>query len=93
MPGPMSEPFVTASHEVLFDDEETPHCDACGAVFGAGPDQARSEADGADTSGKGTYVTGRGGAFVHEDVPLCPECGVAIAHAAMALWDAEEEDG
>ncbi|MFO0678528.1 MAG: hypothetical protein U0169_18475 [Polyangiaceae bacterium] len=91
----MSDPFVTASHDVLFEEDgEAIVCDACGAVIApAREDAASADDDATSVAGKGTYLVGRGGAFAKEDVPLCPECGVAIVHAAQTRWDIEDEEG
>jgi hypothetical protein len=89
MPGPPDDaPFLVASHEALFADDEEPRCDACGAALPAGDD-----VDGFDVPGAGVYLWTRGGDVRFETAPLCASCASAIGMTALARWEIEEEEG
>lgn len=83
-------PVFTASHEILFEEEEaTPAaCDACGDRL-----PANDVDDEHLTSGHGVYLWVRGGEVRFEKAPLCAACGTAIGVMAYAQWAIEEEEG
>lgn len=92
------EPYVTASHHVLFEDaqddesdEDATRCDACGAVLRKS--DLLGDDDGFAVAGRGVYVWTRGDEVRREDAPLCPACASAIGMSALARWEIEEEEG
>jgi hypothetical protein len=80
--------LVVASHEVLFEQVESAHCDACGRQV-----PIDDEHDRYDVPGRGVYLWRRGD-YVHlEKAPLCASCASAIGMTALARWEIEEEEG
>ena len=82
------QPFVTASHELLFRPEE-PTCDACDGPL----DSSDSDEDGDSPGGHGLYLWLRHGEVVFEEPPLCGACAAAITISALLRWEIEEEEG
>ena len=83
-----SAPFMSASHERLFEAHEATRCDACQS-----PLPLAGEATAYGVEGRGVYVWQRGGEARHEAAPLCPACASAIGMTALARWEIEEEEG
>lgn len=87
-----SVPFMTATHELLFQsDAAAPRCDACGAELAKDSGDAHDE--GFAIAGRGLYMWTRGDEVRVEDAPLCPSCASAIGMSALARWEIEEEEG
>jgi hypothetical protein len=85
--GPSAE-WASASQDVLFEEDETKLCDACGsAVPEAGEDP------GYRLPGHGLYMWVRGESVRFDEAPLCPSCASAIGMTALAGWEIEEEEG
>lgn len=80
--------FVTASHAVLFENEEQNRCDVCHEPV-AGDD----DAGGHEVSGRGLLVWTRGEERRYQEPPLCPGCAAAIGMTALQRWEIEEEEG
>jgi len=87
---PANAPFVTATHEMLFAENDT-RCDACGGPLDS--PAPTDGLDGEDDSGSGLYVWARNGEVVYEEPPLCAACAAAITLTAMQRWEIEEEEG
>jgi hypothetical protein len=91
------EPFVTASHHVLFEDAAknadagAERCDACGVALR--PTDLLGDDEGFAIAGRGVYISTRGDEVRYEDAPLCPACASAIGMSALARWEIEEEEG
>lgn len=83
----MSEPFVTATHAALFEEDRFPTCDICGEAI------APDEDEGPAVPGRAHYVSMRGDTLCHEEQPLCPGCAVAVGVTAIQRWDVEEDEG
>lgn len=81
--------FVTASHAVLFENEEKNRCDVCHEPF-AGDDE---DAGSHEVSGHGLLVWTRGEERRYQEPPLCPGCAAAIGMTALQRWEIEEEEG
>lgn len=79
--------FVTASHTVLFQEEEQFRCDVCGEHLTA------EEDDGPQVHGRGLLVWTRGEERRYQEPPLCPSCAAAIGMTALQRWEIEEEEG
>ncbi|MBX3192925.1 MAG: hypothetical protein KF819_38425 [Labilithrix sp.] len=83
--------FVTASHAVLFQENEAVRCDVCaGALESAGSDDLD---EGYDVHGSGLLVWTRGEERRYQEPPLCPACAAAIGVSALQRWEIEEEEG
>jgi hypothetical protein len=80
--------FVTASHAVLFQDEEETRCDVCAERL-----ESAEEDDGPEVRGRGLYVWSRGDERRYQEPPLCPGCAAAIGMTALQRWEIEEEEG
>lgn len=76
-----------ASHEALFECNESSTCDVCGVALIA------QEDEGYSVPGSGAYLWMRGDHASTERVPLCAGCASAIGMAALARWEIEEEEG
>jgi hypothetical protein len=83
--------FVTASHEVLFEDVEATRCDVCAALIVADAEDASSP--GYDVRGSGLLVWSRGEERRYQEPPLCAGCAAAIGVSALQRWEIEEEEG
>jgi hypothetical protein len=81
-------PFASASHEALFEHDETTRCDACGERLTSADDSG-----GYSPRGRAVYLWQRGGEPQLEVAPLCPSCASAIGVTALARWEIEEEEG
>jgi hypothetical protein len=88
-PDAAGEPFVVASHRVLFAEPEHAACDACGAAL----PHAGADEGGYRVAGEGVYMWTRGEQVRFDRAPLCPECASAIGMTALARWEIEEEEG
>jgi hypothetical protein len=86
--------FVTASHAVLFEDEECVRCDVCKSNVGHA-DSSDEDTDDApySVSGRGLLVWTRGEERRYQEPPLCPDCAGAIGVSALQRWEIEEEEG
>jgi hypothetical protein len=88
----IAQSFVTASHEVLFEDVEATRCDVCAALIVAedasSPDDRRY-----DVRGSGLLVWSRGEERRYQEPPLCAACAAAIGVSALQRWEIEEEEG
>ena len=80
--------FVTAGHEVLFQDEEIRCCDVC-----RDPVDAPEDEEGFSVRGRGLLVWTRGEERRYQEPPLCPGCAAAIGMTALQRWEIEEEEG
>jgi hypothetical protein len=80
--------FVTASHAVLFQDEEQFRCDVCAERL-----ESEDEGDGPEVRGRGFLVWTRGDERRFQEPPLCPGCAAAIGMTALQRWEIEEEEG
>jgi hypothetical protein len=95
----MSDPpkgFVTASHAVLFQDNEPHRCDVCAEIVEMpAQDGSTSDADesGYDVRGRGLLVWSRGEERRYQEPPLCPACAAAIGVSALQRWEIEEDEG
>ena len=101
--------FVSAGHEVLFQDTEVRRCDVCSGQVGPGskdPDEAGSDAGDASESpysdpysgpysggGCGLLVWARGDERRYQEPPLCAACAAAIGVTALQRWETEEDEG
>jgi hypothetical protein len=81
--------FVTASHAVLFKDDEAAQCDVCGEQVEASDEPG----EGFDVHGRGLLVWARGEERRYQEPPLCPGCAAAIGVSALQRWEIEEEEG
>jgi hypothetical protein len=81
--------FATASHDILFEDDELCECDVCGAPLPDDDDDER----GYGMRGSGMYMWTRGESVRFEKAPLCSSCASAIGMTALARWEIEEEEG
>ncbi len=81
--------FVTASHAVLFQDEQAGCCDVCGAPL-AKDDE---DDDGTEVQGRGLLVWTRGEERRYQEPPLCSGCAAAIGVSALQRWEIEEDEG
>lgn len=79
--------FVSASHAVLFQDEEQIRCDVCAERV------TEEEDDGPHVHGRGLLVWARGDERRYQEPPLCPACAAAIGMTALQRWEIEEEEG
>lgn len=84
-PKSIPDPFVCATHDVLFTPDATPRCDVCGDAV---PDVDDPES----TAGRALFVTTRGDEVRYESPPLCARCASAIGASVLARADVEEED-
>jgi hypothetical protein len=86
------EGFVTASHAILFEDDEADRCDVCAATLDA---RGATDSDGAgyDVTGHGLLVWSRGDERRYQEPPLCAACAAAIGVRALLRWEIEEEEG
>jgi len=78
--------FVTATHEVLFQNADEPTCDACGAPVPKDRENTMAP------SGSGLYVWARSGDVRYEEPPLCSDCAVAIGLTQLRLWEIEDDE-
>lgn len=46
-----------------------------------------------EPAGHGLLVFPRGDSVLREEPPLCERCALAVSMAAMARWQAQEDDG
>jgi len=83
--------FVSASHSVLFQDDEARQCDVCASALETTDEDA--EDDGHEVSGRGLLVWTRGEERRYQEPPLCPGCAAAIGLTALSRWEIEEEEG
>ncbi len=81
--------FVTAGHDVLFQDHEAKCCDVCKDPVEA-PEE---EEEGFSVRGRGLLVWTRGEERRYQEPPLCPGCAAAIGMTALQRWEIEEEEG
>lgn len=82
--------FITASHAVLFENEEKNRCDVCHEPVADDDDAAEA---GHEVSGRGLLVFSRGEERRYQEPPLCPGCAAAIGMTALQRWEIEEEEG
>lgn len=80
--------FVTASHSILFQDEETRRCDVCAETV-----QPSDDDDSFDVAGRGLLMWTRGEERRYQEPPLCASCAAAIGVSALSRWEIEEEEG
>jgi predicted RNA-binding Zn-ribbon protein involved in translation (DUF1610 family) len=80
--------LFVASHDVLFEDVEASHCDACGR-----PLSVDEDSEDYVVPGSGVYMWTRGKDVRFEEAPLCASCASAIGMTALARWEIEEEEG
>jgi hypothetical protein len=86
--------FVTASHAVLFQDEEATVCDVCSAPLacdGAHDDDEDSFSHSGPS--RGLLVWTRGEERRYQEPPLCSTCAAAIGVSALQRWEIEEDEG
>jgi hypothetical protein len=81
--------FVTASHNVLFQDLENHRCDVCHEALPATEDDSPRH----EVPGRGLLVWTRGEERRYQEPPLCPACAAAIGVSALRHWEIEEEEG
>lgn len=80
--------FVTASHTVLFQDDDKNRCDVCHVSLAA-----EDHDEGPEVPGRGLLVWTRGEERRYQEPPLCPACAAAIGVSALQRWEIEEEEG
>lgn len=93
--------FVSAGHEILFQDTEAHRCDVCSDLIGLvskGPDDDADDADDAGNvpasrGGCGLLVWARGDERRYQEPPLCAACAAAIGVTALQRWETEEDEG
>jgi len=85
--------FVTASHSVLFEDQEVERCDVCKDLLEPleTPDDLADE--GYSSRGRGVFVWARGDERRYQESPLCAGCAAAIGVTALQRWEIEEDEG
>lgn len=80
--------FVTASHAVLFEDDQARTCDVCAQPLGEG-----DEDDSDEVRGSGLLLWTRGEERRYQEPPLCHACASAIGARALQRWEIEEDEG
>ena len=81
--------FVSASHAILFEDDDTRHCDVCASAV----DHEATDDGGHEVPGRGLLVWTRGEERRYQEPPLCSTCAAAIGLTALSRWEIEEEEG
>ena len=85
--------FVTASHAILFEDNQAHRCDVCAELLTDGDGATDSDDTGYDVTGHGLLVWSRGEERRYQEPPLCASCATAIGLTALQRWEIEEEEG
>lgn len=78
--------FITASHSILFEDDDE-RCSVCTEPLDGEDD------DGPAIRGRGLLVWARGSERRYEEPHLCPGCASAIGVSALQRWEIEEDEG
>ena len=81
--------FVTASHEILFQDTDASRCDVCSETLRA----HEAEDSDLEVQGRGLLVWTRGEERRYQEPPLCAACAAAVGVSALQRWEIEEEEG
>ncbi len=83
--------FVTAGHDVLFEETEAKRCDVCDGSLETEPSD--DEETGYGVGGRGLLVWARGDENRYQEPPLCATCAAAIGVSALQRWETEEDEG
>jgi hypothetical protein len=90
--------FVTAGHDVLFEESAETRCDVCGTpvperALDRSASASEDDDEGPLVGGRGLLVWARGDERRYQEPPLCPACAAAIGVSALQRWEIEEEEG